>query len=214
MGVEMDKILMSPLLLSPGNRKVTVFGGGRVALRKCQHFEGFHIKVVAEDVLPELRDLADEVILEKVDPETAGRHMDGADIVVAATSDHSLNDSIRDISMGKGIMTNSAHGGGDLLIPSVLHRDGYTVTVSSEGRVPAFPPYVIRMIDGFLDESYDRMLALLMRVRPVIKERIAEQPDRARFLADILADEEIWDLLRSGREEEAFGMAMSKGGLQ
>ena len=31
---------------------------------------------------------------------------------------------------------------------------------------------------------------------------------------DILADEEIWDLLRSGREEEAFGMAMSKGGLQ
>jgi siroheme synthase (precorrin-2 oxidase/ferrochelatase) len=70
------------------------------------------------------------------------------------------------------------------------------------------------MIDGFLDESYDRMLALLMRVRPVIKERIAEQPDRARFLADILADEEIWGLLRSGREEEAFGMAMSKGGLQ
>ena len=210
----MEKILMSPVVLSPGNRKITVFGGGRVALRKCQHFEGFRIKVVADAVLPELRDIADEVILEKVDPATAGKYMEGADIVVAATSDHALNDSIRDISMGKGIMTNSAHGGGDLLIPSVLHRDGYTVTVSSEGRVPAFPPYVIRMLDGFLDESYDRMLALLMRVRPVIKERIAEQPDRARFLADILADEEIWDLLRSGREEEAFRMAMSKGGLQ
>ncbi|MBQ2486131.1 MAG: hypothetical protein II518_03615, partial [Candidatus Methanomethylophilus sp.] len=138
----------------------------------------------------------------------------GADIVVAATSDHALNDSIRDISMGKGIMTNSAHGGGDLLIPSVLHRDGYTVTVSSEGRVPAFPPYVIRMLDGFLDESYDRMLELLMRIRPIVKERIAAQPDRARILADILDDGEIWALLRAGRDDEAFDMAMTKGGLQ
>ena len=210
----MEKILMSPVALSPGNRKITVFGGGRVALRKCQHFEGFRIKVVADAVLPELRDIADEVILEKVDPATAGKYMDGADIVVAATSDHALNDSIRDISMGKGIMTNSAHGGGDLLIPSVLHRDGYTVTVSSEGRVPAFPPYVIRMLDGFLDESYDRMLKLLMRIRPIVKERIAAQPDRARFLADVLDDGEIWELLRAGRDDEAFDMAMTKGGLQ
>lgn len=210
----MEKILMSPVVLSPGNRKITVFGGGRVALRKCQHFEGFRIKVVADTVLPELRDIADEVILEKVDPATAGKYMEGADIVVAATSDHALNDSIRDISMGKGIMTNSAHGGGDLLIPSVLHRDGYTVTVSSEGRVPAFPPYVIRMLDGFLDESYDRMLELLMRIRPIVKERIAAQPDRARILADILDDGEIWALLRAGRDDEAFDMAMTKGGLQ
>lgn len=210
----MEKILMSPLVLSPRNRRITVFGGGRVALRKCQHFEGFRIKVVADAVLPELRDIADEVILEKVDPATAGKYMEGADIVVAATSDHALNDSIRDISMGKGIMTNSAHGGGDLLIPSVLHRDGYTVTVSSEGRVPAFPPYVIRMLDGFLDESYDRMLELLMRIRPIVKERIAAQPDRARFLADVLDDGEIWELLRAGRDDEAFDMAMTKGGLQ
>lgn len=210
----MEKILMSPVVLSPGNRKITVFGGGRVALRKCQHLEGFRIKVVADAVLPELRDIADEVILEKVDPATAGKYMEGADIVVAATSDHALNDSIRDISMGKGIMTNSAHGGGDLLIPSVLHRDGYTVTVSSEGRVPAFPPYVIRMLDGFLDESYDRMLELLMRIRPIVKERIAAQPDRARFLADVLDDGEIWELLRAGRDDEAFDMAMTKGGLQ
>ena len=210
----MEKIQMSPVVLSPGKRKITVFGGGRVALRKCQHFDGFRIKVVADAVLPELRDIVDEVILEKVDPTTAGRYMEGADIVVAATSDHALNDSIRDISMGKGIMTNSAHGGGDLLIPSVLHRDGYTVTVSSEGRVPAFPPYVIRMLDGFLDESYDRMLELLMRIRPIVKERIAAQPDRARILAEILDDEEIWELLRAGRDDEAFDMAMTKGGLQ
>lgn len=205
---------MSPIVLSPGNRLVTVFGGGGVALRKCKHFEGFRIRVVSERVLPELEELADEVVLASVDPSTAGSYMDGSDIVVAATSDHGLNDSIRDISMSKGIMTNSAHGGGDVLIPSTLHREGYTVTVSSEGRVPAFPPYVISKIDEMLDPSYDRMLELLMRLRAIIRGRIPTQPERARFLADVLADDEVWDLLGKGDDDAAFDLCLGKGGLR
>ena len=210
----MDKVLMSPIVLSPGNRLVTVFGGGNVALRKCRHFEGFRIRVVADRILPELRDLADEVVDSAVDASTAGEYMDGSDIVVAATSDHALNDSIRDLSMSKGIMTNSAHGGGDVLIPSTLKREGYTVTVSSEGRVPAFPPYVIQRIDELLDPSYDRMLELLMMLRMEIRTRIPTQPERAKFLADILADGEIWDLLRNDDIQSAFDLSMERGGLR
>lgn len=210
----MDKVLMSPIVLSPGNRLVTVFGGGNVALRKCRHFEGFRIRVVADRILPELRDLADEVVDSAVDASTAGEYMDGSDIVVAATSDHALNDSIRDLSMSKGIMTNSAHGGGDVLIPSTLKREGYTVTVSSEGRVPAFPPYVIQRIDELLDPSYDRMLELLMMLRREIRTMIPTQPERARFLADILADGEVWNLLRKDDIQSAFDLSMERGGLR
>ena len=210
----MDKVLMSPIVLSPGNRLVTVFGGGNVALRKCRHFEGFRIRVVADRILPELRDLADEVVDSAVDASTAGEYMDGSDIVVAATSDHALNDSIRDLSMSKGIMTNSAHGGGDVLIPSTLKREGYTVTVSSEGRVPAFPPYVIQRIDELLDPSYDRMLELLMMLRREIRTRIPTQPERAKYLADILADGEVWDLLRNDDIQSAFDLSMERGGLR
>ena len=205
---------MSPIVLSPGNRLVTVFGGGNVALRKCRHFEGFRIRVVADRILPELRDLADEVVDSAVNASTAGEYMDGSDIVVAATSDHALNDSIRDLSMSKGIMTNSAHGGGDVLIPSTLKREGYTVTVSSEGRVPAFPPYVIQRIDELLDPSYDRMLELLMMLRREIRTKIPTQPERAKYLADILADGEVWDLLRKDDIQSAFDLSMERGGLR
>ena len=208
------KVLMSPIYLSPGNRRVVVFGGGKVALRKCLHFEGFHIKVIAKDILPELRAIADEVVEAEIDPDSASQYMEGADIVIAATSVHSLNDSIRDVSLSKGIMTNSAHGGGDVLIPSVLKRPGYSVTVSSEGRVPAFPPYVIKALDGFLDPSYDSMLDLLMRIRPVIRDKIPTQPERAKFLADVLDDQEVWALLRDNRDDEAFEKVMREGGLQ
>lgn len=206
----MDKILMSPILLSPGSRLVVVFGGGPVALRKCRHFEGFRFRIVADKVLPELRELAEEVHEVTIEPDSIGRYIDGADIVVAATSNHELNDAIRDISMSKGIMTNSAHGGGDVLIPSTLERDGYKITVSSEGRVPAFPPYVIKAIDEFLDPSYDLMLELLVGLRKEIRELIPTQPARAKFLADVLDDKGIWMLLRQNDLRRAHNRAMRK----
>lgn len=101
-----------------------------------------------------------------------------------------------------------------MLIPSTLHRDGWTVCVSSEGRAPAFPPYVLEKIDGFLDPSYDSMLELLVYLRGEIRDRIATQPERAEFLAGVLDDEEIWSLLRSGDKDEARTLAMEKGGLR
>lgn len=210
---QLDKIQMSPILLSPGNRLVTVFGGGKVALRKCRHFDGFRIRVVSEEVLPELEDLAEEVFRDTIDRGNVERYVGGSDIVVAATSDHALNDMIRDTAMSKGIMTNSAHGGGDVLIPSTLHRDGWTVCVSSEGRVPAFPPYVIGKIDEALDPSYDAMLSLLVDLRGVIRERIGTQPARAEFLAGVLADEDVWHMLREGDVAGARATALSRGGL-
>lgn len=209
----MDTVKMSPILLSPGGRVVTVFGGGPVAFRKCRHFDGFRIRVIALEVLPELKELADEVIIGEISAERIPGWIEGSDIVVAATSDHGLNDMIRDVSMSKGIMTNSAHGGGDVLIPSTLHRDGWTVCVSSEGRVPAFPPYVINRIDELLDPSYDRMLALLFELRKDIHGRIATQPERAAFLAGVLADNDIWRLLEEEKVSEARQLALERGGL-
>lgn len=205
---------MSPLFLSPGNRLVTVFGGGKVALRKAKHFDGFRIRVVSMEIMKELEEIADETVYARIEPETAGRHMDGSDIVIAATNDHSLNNSLRDISMAKGIMTNSAHGGGDVLIPSVLRRPGYVVTVSSEGRVPAFPPYIIQQLEGFLDPSYDSVLELLMLLRVHIRTRIADQPGRAAFLAEVLADPGLRDRLDAEGVQAVFDSIIGEKGLR
>lgn len=206
----MEKVLMSPILLSPGSRLIVVFGGGPVALRKCRHFEGFRFRIVAETILPELKELAEEIYEVAVDPQTADKFMDGASMVIAATNSHELNDAIRDLSMSKGIMTNSAHGGGDVLIPSTLERNGYKITVSSEGRVPAFPPYVIKAIDEYLDPSYDLMLELLVELRKEIRELIPTQPARAKFLAEVMEDRGIWMLLKQNDLRRARNRAMRK----
>lgn len=205
---------MAPIFVSPGDRQIVVFGGGKVALRKIGHFKGFRIKVVSKEVLPEVRDAADEVIITDISENSIKENIEGAFIAVAATSDKAINAMIRDTAMAEGIMANSAHGGGDVLIPSVLNKRNFTVTVSTSGTVPAFPPYVVRKIDGLLDDSYDLMMDMLIELRPVIKEKVKTQPERAKLLADILDNQSIWNMLSSGKTEEAIKEAKRMGDLE
>lgn len=205
---------MSPVFISPCERMIVVFGGGKVALRKCRHFQGFRIRIVAEDVLPELGEIADETVIADIGPGTVSENIQGAFMVIAATNDKDLNCMIRDVAMSHGILTNSAHGGGDVLIPSVLSKRNYTVTVSTGGRVPAFPPYVVDKLDGILDDSYDLMMDLLVELRPLIMEGIPSQPDRAECLARILRCEGVWASLRSGDTYGAMSIARKEGGLE
>lgn len=209
-----DDIRMTPVFLAPADRKVTVFGGGKIALRKCRHFEGFRIHVVAEDILPEIEELAEQITVTNITESNAGDFMEGADIILASTSSKQLNWKIRDIAKEKGIPVNSAHGGGNLLIPSTLRRRGFTVTVSSEGRAPAFPPYIIDKIDEFLDGSYESMLDLLVELRAEIMENIPTQPERAEALAKVIDSQEIWEMLRSGDNAEAVRKAREEAGLE
>ncbi len=206
--------MMSPLFISPGDRLVVIFGGGKVALRKCIHFEGFKIKIVADHILPELRFMADETVMDNIDESSVYQNIGGAFIVVAATNDKELNAMIRDIAMSSGILANSAHGGGDVLIPSVLERENYTVTVSTGGKVPAFPPYLVERLGDILDYSYDLMMELMMELRPMVMENIPSQEERAAFISAILRDDKIWGHLRDGNMDAARELAKKMGGLR
>ena len=190
---------MAPIYIAPGDRLVGVFGGGRVALRKIKHFDGFRIRVVAREVLPEVRELADEVVLCDITTETVREQAQGAFIAMASTDSKQLNAMIRDEAMGMGVLVNSAHGGGDVLIPSTRRRKG-----------PAFPPYVAELIEPVLDESLDGMMELLIRIRPVVMDSIPLQKDRAKALYDVLHDEEVWDAIRSGDRGSAYEVAERK----
>ena len=200
---------MVPVFLEPTKeRKVVVFGGGMVAYRKCRQFEGFRITVVADRTVPGMEDVCDELVLEHFDPSDISPFLEGAFIAVAATDSKNLNAAIRDSARSKGVLVNSAHGGGDVLLPSSVRKKHYTVAVSSEGSVPAFPPYVAKKIDGFLGEEYDMMLSLLTDLRKDLKDRIGSQPERAEFLAEVLGDEDIWHMLREGDREGAMEKAL------
>ena len=198
-----------PIFVEASKYKIIVFGGGNVALRKCRYFQGADITVMTREILPELRDIVSKVIIGDI-PDDVKDIVDPYDLVIAATDDKELNARIRNDAAFMGISVNSAHGGGNVLIPSVLKRDKYTVAVSSQGRVPAFPPYLIEEIDSFLDTKYDRMLDLMIEMRAYALENISPQHKRREFLESVINDADIQAAVADDRMKEAKKLALKK----
>ncbi len=198
-----------PIFVEASKYRIIVFGGGNVALRKCRYFQGADITVMTREILPELRDIVTKVIIGEI-PDDVKDIVDPYDLVIAATDDKELNARIRNDAAFMGISVNSAHGGGNVLIPSVLKREKYTVAVSSQGRVPAFPPYLIEEIDSFLDSKYDRMLDLMIDMRAYALENISPQHKRREFLESVIYDTDIQAAVTDDRMKEAKRLALKK----
>ena len=171
-----------------------------MALRKCRHFKDADITVVSLEVIPEIRGIASEIVISKA--EDAMHLISRSDIVIAATSDKELNNKIKDAALLKGKHVNSAHGGGDILIPSVLKRKGYAVAVSSYGTVPAFPPYVVEELDRFLNKKFDMMFDVISEMREACRN-MWTQPLRSKFLRNVLHDPSVLSYVREGKKEAA-----------
>lgn len=197
-----------PVYLSADLVRVTVFGGGNAALRRSRHFDGAAIRVVAEKVVPGFEALTDDIVKETIDPSTAAGLMEGSQVVVVATGDRALDDAIRDIAMSEGILVASANGGGDLHMPSMMRREGYTVAVSSDEDVQVFEDNVARLIDESLDRTYDLMVQLLVDLRRDVREYLPSAADRNAFLAAVMEDRGIWKLLEFNDLKRAHKRAM------
>ena len=198
-----------PIFVEASKYRIMVFGGGNVALRKCRYFQGADITVMTREILPELKEIVSKVIIGEI-PDDVKDMIDPYDLVIAATDNKELNAKIRSDAVFMGISVNSAHGGGNVLIPSVLKRDKYTVAVSSQGRVPAFPPYIIDVLDGYLDERYDRMLDLMIEMREYALANISPQHKRREFMESVINDPEIRATVADGKMKEAKKLALKK----
>jgi len=174
-----------------------VIGGGKVALRKCLHFSGADITVVADSILPDIESISKRTIRKRVTPSEVYGMMKDFNMIVTATDDPLLNAEIKDEAIRLGLYANSAHGGGNVVMPSVLRRNDYTVSVSTDGKVPAFPPFVVKELETFLDESFDNMFAVLSRSRELCAGK-GTQPERSEFLRRVYGDREVKDLAGKG----------------
>jgi siroheme synthase (precorrin-2 oxidase/ferrochelatase) len=174
------------------------------------HFAGAVITVVSEEVIPEINSIAGSVIKKRVTSEDISLMMEDFDIIVAATNDADLNGKIRDRALLRGLYINSAHGGGNVVIPSVLRRERYTVSVSTEGKIPAFPPFVIGELNGFLDKRFDAMFDVLAESRKMCAGR-GTQADRSEFLRRVTVDAEVGRLVRAGDVSSAVERAKKLG---
>jgi precorrin-2 dehydrogenase/sirohydrochlorin ferrochelatase len=204
---------MIPLMLDLAGKRVIVFGGGGVGLRKVRYFHpGATVMVISRSFLPELTEIGvecHETDLEGVSDDEIAGLISGSFLVVAATSSPALNNRIGRISRSLGILFNNAEGEpGDVIVPSLVRGEHYTLAVSTRGKSPAVPRYLRMLIQRECAEL-DTMIELQNELRSQLKETEASQEKRAAILWKVLNDREIWDELSKSRVR-ALEMATRK----
>lgn len=203
-----------PLLLNLEDRNLVIFGGGNVGERKARLFSDYgRVWVVSLDFTPALREIAAEkessLKLVKADlSQGFKKFMDGAFLVVPATNDLDLNASIEQEARERGILIDRVDGRGDVVVPSIIHKDPVTIAFATES--PGLTKYLRLRLEEELTEDFQSMARLLGEIRQELKATIPLQKDRARIIWNILEDEEVWKLLDISYEK-AYMRARSHG---
>jgi len=189
---------MIPLVIDGMDKKVVIFGGGRVAARKAAYFSGeCRITVISRSFCDEIRSFGAELVEKEItdagDSELK-EYLEGAFMAIGATSDLSVNTRIADVCRRMNILFNSADASkGDVFMPSMIRGENYCVAVTTYGKSPAVPAYIreilqdeIRDLDGVI-EVQDELREYLKKVEPSGEKR-------AEILRAVIRDRDIRNL--------------------
>ncbi|OFV68224.1 MAG: uroporphyrin-III C-methyltransferase [Candidatus Syntrophoarchaeum caldarius] len=210
-------VLMIPLLLDISNRKVVIFGGGRVGERKARLFAEYSdVEVISRDFTPNLRSMGEkgkirlrEITLPDESSEIEALIKD-AFIVIPATDDDEINSRIIEVAKRSEVLVNSTgEVTADIIVPSVIRRGDITIAIATGGRSPAMSKFLRKRIEREITESDSRMSKLQQRLRAILKTRVENQRERERILWEVLEDQQIWSLLPEN-EDQALELALKK----
>jgi siroheme synthase-like protein len=174
-----------PLMLDVADRLVVIIGGGAVAARKAAGLiecGATRVRCVA----PEFDDAMPDGV-ERVRGGYESRHLDGAGLVFAATSDPTVNAAIVRDAHARGLLVNRADADetepGDFATPARLHAGAVTVAVAAGGS-PALATLIRDGVRERWDERWSRMAGAMQTLRPaVLRSELPESRRKEVFRA-------------------------------
>ena len=192
-----------PVTLNLAGRRCLVVGGGAVALRKVRALlrAGAEVTVVAPRFEPGFAD-AELVAAEKREKSYDAADLNGVAFVVAATDDPATNEKISRDARRSGVLVNvvDVPALSDLIIPSILRRGDFTISVSTGGASPMLAAQVRRDLEDAFPESYGEWVDLLGEMRAEIRARVADGRARRELLQKILDPRGLEIFRAEGRE--------------
>ena len=149
-----------PLFHKLQDRRVTVVGGGSVALRRIRRLldAGARVTVISPETLDELSALAEEGKLEWKRRAYRQGDIDESDLALTATGDHELAASVKKEARELGVLFNSAEDEGlcDFHVPGLVNAGALKLAISSEGEDPALVAEIRRQLESWLEDRDEK----------------------------------------------------------
>ncbi|EEL51524.1 Precorrin-2 dehydrogenase [Bacillus cereus Rock3-44] len=156
--------------------------------------EGADIVVVSFELDASLVKLVESKQIRWFQKEYEKSDIEGAFLVVAATSDTKLNESIaKDASSNQLVNVITNPESGNVHFPAAIHRGKLNIAVSTGGASPKLAKKIRDDIAAKYDEVYEIYLDFLYEVRMNVKKLSLEKRKQNRLLQEVLKSEYIQD---------------------
>jgi uroporphyrin-III C-methyltransferase/precorrin-2 dehydrogenase/sirohydrochlorin ferrochelatase len=198
-----------PVFLALQDQVCLVVGGGAVAARKTQQLlnAGAKVFVVAPEIQSSLNELKKAEKIQHIEQEYHEQHLQGMSLVIAATDNSELNNSIAGQAKQKNILVNVVDKpeSGTFIMPSVIDRNPVTIAISTGGASPVLARMLRARLETLIPAGYGKLATLIGRFRDKVKQQFPEIKQRRRFWEHILQGP-VAEMLYSGQEKNALAL--------
>lgn len=215
--VEQSAVRYYPLFLDIAGRLCLVIGGGSVAERKIGRLLdcGARVEVVARRLTSALTALKGEGRIVHREEDYHAERIRGAFLVIGATNDRVVNESVCRDARALGILVNIVDWPEqcDFILPSVVERGDLTLAVSTSGRSPALARKLREELEGCYGPEYAVLTGILgkLRERVIAAGRPADE-NREKFESLVASD--ILQHIRAGRWGEIETLIKERTGVE
>jgi precorrin-2 dehydrogenase / sirohydrochlorin ferrochelatase len=167
-------------------RRCVVVGGGSVGAEKAQGLLACEAEVTV--VSPQLHPILHALPVTWHARRYRKRDLAGAFLVIAATSDRSVNERVHRDAEALGLLCNVADTPDlcNFILPAV-HREGpIAVAVSTGGASPALAQRIRRDVAALIGPEHAELARRLAAMRPEVKRRFATYEERRDYFRSLV----------------------------
>src|ERR1700723_1668641 len=179
-----------PAFFDLNGQKVLIVGGGEVALRKISLLErtGASIIVVAPKIAPQIRARAEAGRLTLVVREFAAEDLDGARLVIVATSRRGVNRWIAKLSESRNIPVNVVDDreASRFIVPAIMDLDPVMVVFSTGGTSPVLARRLRERLEAMIPKRIGELASWLRALRASTRRKLRDTDERRRFFEAIV----------------------------
>lgn len=192
-------------------RRSLVVGGGDVGLEKVEGLLACDgdVTVVAPELQPELRRLADEGSIAWIARRYEPADLEGTFMVIAATDDSEVNIGVYEDAERRAMLVNVVDVPPlcNFILPAIVRTGPLAIAISTAGASPALAKRMKAEIAQLFGAEYARLAILLNDARGWAKSTLPTYQDRKRFFESIVGgDPDPIALLRAGDEQAVLDL--------
>jgi uroporphyrin-III C-methyltransferase/precorrin-2 dehydrogenase/sirohydrochlorin ferrochelatase len=195
-----------PVFLDLRGRPCLMVGGGEVAARKTDLLlqAGAEVRAVAPNLGSGMQALWVSGRIAHREGGFQETDLDGAQLVIAASDDRSLNAHVAALADARGVPVNVVDDPAlcRFIMPAIVDRSPVLAAVSTGGASPVLARLIRGRLEALIPAAFGRLAALAGEYREEVKRRIADPGQRRRFWERVLTGP-IAEMIYAGRDADA-----------